>query len=131
VLFKQRSSPPVGFQIVVFVQSFRYIIGVNISFPLHCVKENIIIENNTRTTTSTILSDKEGHRIELVHNADDPDVWIVRSSKTRIGFKSKTTTLWFPSEKQAVEFAQKEIAQHQTKQTHMAHREYHQKQRRG
>ena len=64
---------------------------------------------------NTVLSNEAGHCIELIHHADDPSVWIVRSSKKRLGLKMKTSTVWFFTKQLAMEFAQKQADEHRIK----------------
>lgn len=66
------------------------------------------MNTSTAKNVNTVLSNEGGRIIELLHNADDPCVWIVRSSKKRLGLKTKTTTVWFVTEQLAMDFAKKQ-----------------------
>jgi hypothetical protein len=62
--------------------------------------------------TTTILSDEGGRRVEILHRANDPGMWIIRSSHTRLGITKKSSTKWFQSKGQALAFADKETELH-------------------
>jgi len=64
----------------------------------------------------TVLSNEGGQCIELLHYKDDPSVWIIRSSKKLLGYKTKTSTVWFVSEQQALAFARKQADEYRLKQ---------------
>ncbi|MFA5835053.1 MAG: hypothetical protein WDA22_16365 [Bacteroidota bacterium] len=63
----------------------------------------------------TVLSNEGGQCIELLHYKDDPSVWIIRSSKKLLGYKTKTSTVWFASEQQALTFAHKQADENRLK----------------
>ena len=73
------------------------------------------MNTSTAENINTVLSNEGGHCIELIHHADDPSVWIIRSSKKRLGLKMKTSTVWFVTKQLAMEFAQKQADEHRIK----------------
>jgi hypothetical protein len=62
----------------------------------------------TAENINTVLSNEGGRCIELLHYADDPSVWIIRSSKKRLGLKTKTSTVWFVTKELALDYARKQ-----------------------
>lgn len=57
------------------------------------------------TTTDQILSETNGRCIELLHYADDPCVWIIRESNKFLWFRWRSSSAWFFTKQQAMEFA--------------------------
>lgn len=51
------------------------------------------------------FSNPGGRCIELLHNTDDPTVWIVRESTKLLWFRLRPSTVWFFNKQQAVTFA--------------------------
>ncbi len=70
------------------------------------------MDTGTNENVNTVLSNEGGRCIELIHHTDDPCVWIVRSSKKRLGLKTKTSTVWFATKQLALEFAEKQAEEH-------------------
>ncbi len=67
---------------------------------------------STATNVSTILSNESGLCVELLHNTDDPSVWIVRNSRKFLWFRLNASTVWFFDKQQALIFAQKQKEEH-------------------
>lgn len=65
------------------------------------------------TNINMVLSNTNGHCVELLHRADDPCVWIIRSSKKFLWFRMNSSKTWFLDKQLALAFAQKQQEQQQ------------------
>lgn len=70
----------------------------------------------TDLNVNTILSVNGSHRIELLHRADDPGIWIVRSSDRYFWFGRKYSSVWFLDKQQALTFAKGQAEEKRTEQ---------------
>jgi len=66
------------------------------------------METALSTNINTILSNNNGRCIELLHRADDPCVWVIRSSKKILWFRLNSSTKWFLDKQMALTFAQEQ-----------------------
>lgn len=58
-----------------------------------------------------LLSQMNGIRIELLHHADDPCVWIIRESRKFLWFRRKVSDVWFFTKEQALASVQRRSAE--------------------
>ncbi|MFA6469587.1 MAG: hypothetical protein WCW35_11870 [Bacteroidota bacterium] len=61
---------------------------------------------------STILSNESGFCIELLHNACDPMIWIIRRSKKFLWFRLHRSNSYFYDKQNALLFARKQLDFH-------------------